>query len=511
LPRAAALLLGGILLSHHPLQALAAPPARYGREPAIEPTPLERAAIEETNKRLLRGGSRPHTSASLIAAARELARRAADGDKNPLARSRLRTALARALAFDPGPAAHIARTSPPELAATSVANALSEGAVTHIGAGAEVRGDVAFLVMLTSRRSALLEPFPREVARGGRATLSGSLVGLKDPRVFVTTPAGKAEEVATRVGARGTFTAQLRFPLAGRYLVEVVGMGDRGPEVAALLPIGCGGATFEETERGEVAEPADAGEAEAQVVAAINAARRRHSLPPLAADPALQAVARRHSADMLARNLLAHVLPGSGNVGERLRVAKVPFRRAAENLAKGPTTLAAHTAAAESPAHLENILSREISRVGCGIARGKLATGDPVIYLTEIFLEPAAGVEDTALTPEGRVKEAIWRARAAARRDPLLADARLDELARGAAAAMLARGQPEATGLRERALALGRGIGAVDTFVASVPSEAERSKNVGDARFKRVGVGVAVGSTPRFGPNRWWIAVVYTD
>jgi hypothetical protein len=51
----------------------------------------------------------------------------------------------------------------------------------------------------------------------------------------------------------------------------------------------------------------------------------------------------------------------------------------------------------------------------------------------------------------------------------------------------------------------------VDVFVASGPEEAARSANVRNARFRRVGVGVALGDSARFGAGRLWIAVVYTD
>jgi hypothetical protein len=76
---------------------------------------------------------------------------------------------------------------------------------------------------------------------------------------------------------------------------------------------------------------------------------------------------------------------------------------------------------------------------------------------------------------------------------------------------MRGRDEPEPDGLAERALALRRSVAAVDVFVAGGPDDAARSANVGDARFARVGVGVAPGDSARFGKARLWIAVVYTD
>jgi len=109
------------------------------------------------------------------------------------------------------------------------------------------------------------------------------------------------------------------------------------------------------------------------------------------------------------------------------------------------------------------------------------------------------------------VREALWRERARLGRPPLTADVALEQLAREAAASMRARDATDAPGLEARALEAGRRLAAVDVFVASSPEDATRSANLGDARFRRVGVGVASGDSARFGAQRLWIAVVYTD
>ena len=87
----------------------------------------------------------------------------------------------------------------------------------------------------------------------------------------------------------------------------------------------------------------------------------------------------------------------------------------------------------------------------------------------------------------------------------------LEALAREAAAAMRASDSGEIEGLASSALRLGREISAADAFIARAPEEALRSRNLTDARFRRVGVGVAVGDSRRFGPARLFVAVVYSD
>jgi uncharacterized protein YkwD len=425
----------------------------------------------------------------------------------------MRPALAGALAFDPAPAAFLAvasQASAPRALLRSLAGA---GAATHIGAGAASRDGRAYVVLLLSSRSAALRPFPRDVAAGASVTLRGELLGLVRPSVHVTSPGGHSREIAV-VNARGgsAFTAPIRFDSPGRWTVEVIGRGQRGPEVAALLTVSCGGAPLEDAAAAsDELDPADPRQTEARVVEALNATRREHGLEPLEALPSLAAVARRHSEAMLARGVLAHVLDGD-TVADRLRHARIPYARVAENVAKGPSALAAHREAEGSPAHRASILSRTAKKVGCGIARGRLPTGDPVVYLTEIFLEPVDDGADDSMTPEARVREALWRERARLQAPPMISDAALDELARNEARAMLRRGDPRGDRLGASALALGRTIAAVDAFVATRPSEATRSKNLPDRRFRRVGVGVAIGDGGgRYGAGLLWIAVVYTN
>ncbi len=488
-----------------PTAALAV--AEYGAEPASAPSRLEARALEAVRARLRPA---PRTSGALVAAARELAARAAAGARDPIGRPALRAALARALAADPSPAALLVSAAPEDVPA-AVARALTRTAATHAGAGAVERDGTAFVVVLLSERRARLDPFARDLPAGARAILSGELVApLASPRVFVTRPSG--EVVDAGGGAGRAFRVPLEFPGPGRHVVEVVGEGEGGPEVAALLTVAAGGASLDAPPRGATApEPADAAASEAGVLAALNATRARHGLSPVAAAPEVAAVARRHAAAMAAAGRVAHVLPGSPDAGARLRRAGVPYRRAYENVGRDATALEAHAGLEDSPAHLANVLRPAATRAGLGVARAKLPSGEPTVYLAEVLLEPPDDGAASPLTPDARVREALWRERARLGLAPLTADAALDALARETAAAMRTRDEPETDGLAERALGLRRRIAAVDVFVAGGPDDAARSANLKDARFARVGVGVASGDSARFGKARLWIAVVYTD
>ena len=109
---------------------------------------------------------------------------------------------------------------------------------------------------------------------------------------------------------------------------------------------------------------------EAEMLRLINRERIAAGLGPLAPDPELTEVARRHSADMFARGYFAHDTPENRDPFDRMREAGVRFLAAGENLAHGPTMQIAHTGLMNSPGHRANILRPQFGRVGIGIMDG---------------------------------------------------------------------------------------------------------------------------------------------
>jgi uncharacterized protein YkwD len=343
--------------------------------------------VEIARARFSAGGARPEVSGALVLAARALAREYARG-ADPTRRATLRDALAAGHAFDPAPMPYAA-LGPPERWAEALARALGPGmgSATHVGAGAaQADGGIA-VVVLASNRGARLDPFPQRVATGARETLSGQLrAGLCDARVFVTRPSGGVEEIASPRGV--WFRVSVAFEEPGRHAVEVLAQGPLGPTVAALFPVAAGDATLEEPPGpAPAADPPDTARTEAAVVAALQALRARQGLPSLTADPALAAVARRHSEAMRRAASVSHTVPGSAGPEERLRSAGIGYQRAFENVAASSTAVEAHEAAAASPAHRRNMLEPGIRRVGVGVSREILPSGKARVYLTEIFVE----------------------------------------------------------------------------------------------------------------------------
>lgn len=109
---------------------------------------------------------------------------------------------------------------------------------------------------------------------------------------------------------------------------------------------------------------------EKQMLDLVNKERVANGLNPLAADPELTEVARRHSADMFVRGYFAHDTPEGLSPFDRMRQANVPFTTAGENLALAPTIPVAHNGLMNSPGHRANILRPEFGRVGIGVMDG---------------------------------------------------------------------------------------------------------------------------------------------
>lgn len=113
-------------------------------------------------------------------------------------------------------------------------------------------------------------------------------------------------------------------------------------------------------------------ELEAQMLEMVNRERAAAGLRPLAPDPELTEVARKHSTDMFARGYFSHNTPEGLDPFDRMRAGGVQYRTAGENLALAPTLTIAHNGLMNSPGHRANILRPEFGRVGIGIMDGRM-------------------------------------------------------------------------------------------------------------------------------------------
>jgi len=325
----------------------------------------------------------------LDAAAREMARAAAEaGDLSPLGDGRaLRLAITRAGMWmgEPHVLGVIARD--PERGARRLRERIDgEPGLrpTHLGLGSAPLGDGNHAVIAIFGRVAVewAEAVPTQVPAGSLLRLRGRLLGgLDHPQLHVVPPGGQPVRLPVeRDGPWFEATLHLRTP--GRTVIEVMGVGAQGPEVALLGHVYVGEAI---PAPGSAAAqgPRDTEAMEAELAAL----RRRRGLEPLRRDPRLDAVAQAYADELIATERFAHHSPRSGKVGDRLRRAGYPFRIAGENLGEGPDPAAAHHAILQSPAHLAALLEPRFRSLGIGMATREKGRRTRVV-LVHVLADP---------------------------------------------------------------------------------------------------------------------------
>jgi uncharacterized protein YkwD len=110
----------------------------------------------------------------------------------------------------------------------------------------------------------------------------------------------------------------------------------------------------------------------ADLIARINAERRRAGLAPLAESSQLDLAAQRHAENMLERSFFAHRDPAGRTVRERARGAGYEWRGLGENIAEGQLSVSeAVTAWMHSTEHRDNILNPQFNETGVGLTLGR--------------------------------------------------------------------------------------------------------------------------------------------
>jgi uncharacterized protein YkwD len=257
-----------------------------------------------------------------------------------------------------------------------------------IGVGLERDSSSFFVIVAIQDKSLDLDAVPRQLASGGRTRVSGKLLGtFAQPHLYVTDPKGAARTLtATLDGA--LFAADVRCDRGdGRYQVEVFGSDEGGPRVLANFPIFCGvapPAAFVGA-AGYVGTSIDTKEAEARLFALVNQDRHAAGLPPVAADPALAAVAREHSLDMLQHDFVGHVSPTTGSPVDRVKKAGLTFKRLSENVGRNGSVEELELGLMASPGHRSAILDKQATRVGIGVVVDDSTPSNVVVIGTQLF------------------------------------------------------------------------------------------------------------------------------
>jgi uncharacterized protein YkwD len=126
-----------------------------------------------------------------------------------------------------------------------------------------------------------------------------------------------------------------------------------------------------------------------EMLASVNAARKKAGLRSLRPDALLDKAAQRHAEDMLARGYFAHKSPSGTTVRERAIAAGYGWRSIGENIAFGQTSVdEVMETWLNSPGHRKNILTPDFAELGVGIAMGLGPDGRYQVYWVQNFGAP---------------------------------------------------------------------------------------------------------------------------
>ena len=123
-----------------------------------------------------------------------------------------------------------------------------------------------------------------------------------------------------------------------------------------------------------------------EMLARVNAIRRKAGLQTLRQNSDLEKAAQRHAEDMLSRGYFAHESPSGTTVRERSRKAGYDWAAIGENIAFGQTSVDEVVETwMDSPGHRKNILSRNFTEMGVGLALGKGPDGKHQVLWVQNF------------------------------------------------------------------------------------------------------------------------------
>jgi hypothetical protein len=182
-----------------------------------------------------------------------------------------------------------------------------------------------------------------------------------------------------------------------------------------------------------------------------------------------------------------------------------------ENVARAYSPEEVERGLMESPGHRANILSREATDVGVGVALGHEIGGARELFVTQLFVRrnPTA---DPAMATE-QLYALVAERRRARHRPGLARDQALEqaatEFARAVAAGKVTRSDGERASRRAGELAAGR-FGEIATLVVELPEVARfpEAPALEEASTSAIGVGVAVVDSTSMGRGALLVTVV---
>jgi len=318
---------------------------------------------------------------------------------------------------------------------TQLPRALSQGRYRRVGVASRPLKDETLVIVALQESGLELDPVARALPANGGTSLRGRLLSpFERPEAMVTGPEGQVTRL--QLGGDATrFSGSFRCgPRPGRYQIEVNGFDRFGATVLANFPVYCGvPAPSALPSGGQAPEDklTDGPGAEAALVKLVNADRARAGLPPLASDARLRDVARAHSADMREHGFVGHVSPSTGSAADRLKRANIGAQLILENVARAYSPAEAERGLMESPGHRANLLNREVTQLGVGVATTTEGVGGArELLVTQLFTRP---VEKLDAHSTAALRRRIDELRRGKRLPQLGVDAALDRVAQSTA------------------------------------------------------------------------------
>ncbi|MFQ5966320.1 MAG: CvpA family protein [Acidimicrobiia bacterium] len=104
----------------------------------------------------------------------------------------------------------------------------------------------------------------------------------------------------------------------------------------------------------------------------VNRSRIEAGLDPLQWTEGLAFVGEQYAWEMYTEGFFGHTSPTTGDVGDRVEAAGIPYVLVGENLALAPTAATVHEGLMSSEGHRANILEPDFTKVGIGVVAGPL-------------------------------------------------------------------------------------------------------------------------------------------
>lgn len=231
-----------------------------------------------------------------------------------------------------------------------------------------------------------VSPVPRLGRVGQWIPLDAQLhVEVPDVALLALGPHGLPHGLPVQLSSDGAVRAQLRLGAPGRWLFQLLPNTSGGPRPAAEIEIFAGDSVPESAEEqpapGEQTWTCTSDECDGLFMTGMaNRARASEKLPPLVRSHTLEELALQHARAMRDQGRLAHDV-GAGDPYTRTADVLASPLLVGENVAHADSALEAHRALWRSPAHRRNLLRREYTHIGVGVAHGQ--HGD--VWVCELF------------------------------------------------------------------------------------------------------------------------------